>query len=547
MDRYQHVGDFAPEEEPWASDIPHHPPQTGPHPVPAPRIGLVQQLPLPQEGLGHVNPALPIGPPQIVPVPSPPDGAAPSAFMPQPPHAASGLTASQQHREYMKAKRRVPASQRKRTQVSCDACKTRRCKCIRLGTGAGSDDESNLPPCKLCTDNRILCVTTMPRKQRVYGSVENLDKRYRSLEALVAGLFPNLNPRSSADELVVFGRGVGIKMPNFGNSPEQAKLSIAGLAMTSPSSTASDRGLSYLPPDSVKPERGHSILPPAYFTKNAPMVPQLFPRLPNDRAVDPEDGCSGLIVDAGGRPHYIGPSGTLAFLGDVRILVSHKLNSRGGPQGMGWQDQGSRRGVESIIIEKVTGSLGGSTLPPESGRISSSRAQRIFSTGTHIVEGDEQPLIRHESDVRASNDPNYWRCRRLASMIDLPPREQADACVEAYFRHVHPNFILFHHSTFHRAYQTLWRVWGAAREGIQDKEVKELTVTTSWLLCLYMIFIFGSRSLPQVPTSLAFQRKWHGEIERLPSLLRTASLVNVCGHSKQPSRSLSSCISKGKV
>ncbi|RYP72751.1 hypothetical protein DL769_004367 [Monosporascus sp. CRB-8-3] len=77
-----------------------------------------QQLPLPpipQDGLSHIVPVQ-------MPATShhgltlPPSGGPPSAFVPQSP-VVGDLTPSQQHKEYMKAKRRVPASQRKRTQT----------------------------------------------------------------------------------------------------------------------------------------------------------------------------------------------------------------------------------------------------------------------------------------------------------------------------------------------------------------------------------------------------------------------------------------------
>ena len=429
----------------------------------------------------------------------------------------------------MKAKRRVPASQRKRTQVSCDACKTRRCKCIRLGTGTGSDDESGLPPCKLCTDTGIPCVTTLPRKQRVYGSVENLDKRYRALEALIVGLFPDLNPRASADDLVAFGRHMGITMPEFTEGPEPAKLAMAGHAgssITSPSSTTSEQA-SYLGLGIVKLEKNQSILPPAYFTKSTPMAPQLLPRPPHEGAVDPRDGSSGLLLDASGRPHYIGPSGSLAFLEDVRKLIYRRIVARKGPQNTAWLEPGSRKGSETTAPENYLNSLRSSAAQIEPNQFS----RHVYSGNDRILEGDEQSFPWGDPTAQPVEVPNYWRYHRPASAIELPPKKEADECFEAFFHHVHPNFILFHRSTFQRAYDTLWRSWEAARRGVSDDEVKEVTVTTGWLVSLYMIFVFGSRSMPQTPGSLEFQRKWHAEAERLPPHLYSASLPNVCGHS----------------
>ncbi|RYP36049.1 hypothetical protein DL767_003521 [Monosporascus sp. MG133] len=356
-------------------------------------MALGQQLPLPpipQDGLSrNVTVQMPATSHHVLT--SPPSGGPPSAFVSQSP-VGGDLTPSQQHKEYMKAKRRVPASQRKRTQVSCDACKTRRCKCIRLPTGAGSDDESGLPPCKLCTNTRIPCVTTMPRKQRVYGSVENLDKRYRSLEALVSGLFPAL-AKASAEDLVAFGRSKGITMPDFNDASEQTR----GTTITSPSSTSSDR-MPYTGLGMVNPERSYSILPPAYATKTAPMVPQLLPRPPHEGAIDSEDGCLGLIQDS-----------------------SAPQNDS---QAVGWRGQGHHRGTAEILTEKLAQSLGGSVEQSGPDNINSSKQTRTLSSS------DDPSITGIEGDGGLSADPNYRRDHKPASMIDLPTREEADVAID---------------------------------------------------------------------------------------------------------------------
>ncbi|RYP00257.1 hypothetical protein DL764_006556 [Monosporascus ibericus] len=495
MDQFKGTGDFPLREQPWAPNLPHHPPQpdsaSALAPASAPAMNLDQQLPLPpipQDGLSRiVTVQTPATSSHVLT--SPPSGGPPSAFVSQSP-VGGDLTPSQQHKEYMKAKRRVPASQRKRTQVSCDACKTRRCKCIRLPTGAGSEDDSGLPPCKLCTNARIPCVTTMPRKQRVYGSVENLDRRYRSLEALVSGLFPAL-AKASAEDLVAFGRSKGITMPDFNDAPEQTRHASAGpsgTTITSPSSTSSDR-MPYAGLGVVNLERSYPILPPAYATKTAPMVPQLLPRPPHEGAIDPEDGYLGLIQDSSGRPHYIGPSGSLAFFVNVRKLVSRHLAPQNDPQAVEWRGQGHYRGTAEILTEKLAQSLGGNVEQSGPDNINSSKQTRILSSS------DEPSISGIEGDGALSADPKYRHHHKPASMIDLPTREEADACVEAYFQHFHPNFILFHRSTFQRTYEALWISWEAVRKGIGDEETKEVTVASGWLCLLLSLHANNTNDL----------------------------------------------------
>ncbi|RYP15844.1 hypothetical protein DL765_005458 [Monosporascus sp. GIB2] len=378
MDQYKGTGDFPPGELPWAPNLPHHPPQPGATPAPAPAsapaIALGPQLPLPpirQEGLSHIVPVqMPATSRHVLTSPS--SGGPPSAFVSQSP-IGGDLTPSQQHKEYMKAKRRVPASQRKRT-------------------------------------------------QRVYGSVENLDKRYRSLEALVSGLFPAL-AKASAEDLVEFGRSKGITMPDFNDTSEQTRHASAGpsgTTLASPSSTSSDRmpntGLGV-----VGPEGSYPILPPAYATKTAPMVPQLLPRQPHEGAIDPEDGCLGLIQDSYGRSHYIGPSGSLAFFVCVRKLVSRHLAPQNDSQAIGWRCQGHNRGTAEILTEKLAQSLGGNVEQSEPNNINSSKQTRILSSS------DEPSITGIEGDAGLFADPNYRRQHRPASMIDLPNREEADS------------------------------------------------------------------------------------------------------------------------
>ncbi|RYO93131.1 hypothetical protein DL766_004821 [Monosporascus sp. MC13-8B] len=322
-------------------------------------MALGQQLPLPpirQEGLSHIVPVqMPATSSHVLT--SPPSGGPPSAFMSQSP-IGGDLTPSQQHKEYMKAKRRVPASQRKRT-------------------------------------------------QRVYGSVENLDKRYRSLEALVSGLFPAL-AKASAEDLVEFGRSKGITMPDFNDTSEQTRPSSAGpsgTTITSPSSTSSDH-MPYTGLGVVSLEGSYPILPPAYATKTAPMVPQLLPRPPHEGVIDPEDGCLGLIQDSCGRSHYIGPSGSLAFFA------------------IGWRGQGHYRGTAEILTEKLAQSLGGNVEQSGPNNINSSKQTRILSSS------DEPSITGIEGDAGHFADPNYRRHHRPASMIDLPNREEADAAID---------------------------------------------------------------------------------------------------------------------
>jgi hypothetical protein len=77
----------------------------------------------------------------------------------------------------------VPAP-RKRALVSCDRCKLCRARCIR---------DNAEEPCADCQTSGVHCESKLPRKQRVYRSIDTLSLRYRALESLAKGLFPQEN------------------------------------------------------------------------------------------------------------------------------------------------------------------------------------------------------------------------------------------------------------------------------------------------------------------------------------------------------------------
>ncbi|XXG97996.1 hypothetical protein Hte_004312 [Hypoxylon texense] len=473
----------------------------------------------------------------------------PSAFVGSEELTGGPSVVTARQREQTRARRRVPNAQRKRTQVSCDACKTRRCKCVRLtpgpGAGAGTSSETRgdaerpggLPPCKLCVETGIPCVTTMPRKQRVYGSVENLDKRYRALEALVSGLFSDLDPRASAEELVAFGRERGIAMPDFSESADQPRAPSAEQqsVQSNPSEPSTRQSARGKKPSLVisGTEDDKMILPPAYLMRVIPgSTPQPSPDSAADGVADPNAERTGLILDATGRPHYVGPCGSLAFFAKMRELFSQRFGTVRSPDdpGRGGGKLGRDR-TGQLTNNPLAQSLGGTGDRGRAGGSPSEQERPPGHQNLDHLDGDSPPRICEDMLREHPDDPEFWRYRKRVSMLNLPQRDRADACVEAFFRNVHPNFILFHRLTFQSAYEKMWRCWEAHRNNRNsDERAKEISVSVGWLCCLYMILILGSRSLPQNADSLEFQRKWFAQVDRLPPLLGTSSLPNVCAY-----------------
>ncbi|RDW59219.1 hypothetical protein BP5796_12143 [Coleophoma crateriformis] len=71
-------------------------------------------------------------------------------------------------------RRRVPPEKRQRTEMSCDFCKTRRCKCSRV---------NSTDPCRACLEHGKLCRTSVARKQRVYKGILNNSSNIKNLSS----------------------------------------------------------------------------------------------------------------------------------------------------------------------------------------------------------------------------------------------------------------------------------------------------------------------------------------------------------------------------
>lgn len=126
--------------------------------------------------------------------------------------------------------RRVPLDKRKRTETSCDKCKSRKQKCRK---------EPGQDACRYCIVHNIECLTTQPRKKRLYGSVEGLGNRLALLESLVKGLLPEADV-SNMDEMRQLGSSLGIPLPDSANIEQNGDHK-------SGSGTEGDEPLSLLP------------------------------------------------------------------------------------------------------------------------------------------------------------------------------------------------------------------------------------------------------------------------------------------------------------
>lgn len=121
--------------------------------------------------------------------------------------------------------RRVPPEKRKRTETSCDKCKSRKQKCDR----AIEKDQ-----CRYCELHNIQCLTTQPRKKRIWGvgsadasgNMENISTKVLLLESLVKGLFPEAD-LSTNEEMQQLAHTLGIPLPVMDDAADETEKALA--------------------------------------------------------------------------------------------------------------------------------------------------------------------------------------------------------------------------------------------------------------------------------------------------------------------------------
>ncbi|KAK0382722.1 hypothetical protein NLU13_9818 [Sarocladium strictum] len=358
--------------------------------------------------------------------------------------------------------RRIPNELRKRTAQSCDLCKTRRCKCVPSGEGKA---------CVSCLDQGVECQFTAPRKQRFYGSLDDLSDRYRCLEAIVRGLHPD-DPITTPSDLLRLGQRLGCPMPDLSPAArKEIKLETllrdpeAHLSVATPASESSTVATKH-EPDSKRSDGSTGE---------------------DQGSVDNEAPSPALFKDPAGNEHYIGPSGTLNFLHQLRQVF---VSAQGPPTAFGQQ-------VASQIPTLNTAQ----TLEP----------------ADHAANASDQ----YGTPPNAVAD---WQ----EALSLLPHADVLDPLLIAYFSHTHEDFPLFHRLVFQD--QCNFFLYNAGKSSQPPQRNDYPPQDWGWLGCLYMILVFGSIARPELaPVDPALLQKQYVAASRvlLPQLIAKCSLNNL--------------------
>lgn len=379
-------------------------------------------------------------------------------------------------------KARIPDHLRRRALVSCDRCKKRRIRCSR---SSGSDQNE---PCQSCLEVGVQCESTLPRKTRIYGSVETLSVRYRVLDALIKGLYPQRDT-STIDALYAIAEAHDIAIPTF---DEQ---------------TVAEEVFSQPPPKQtpLSPQGSASLGSPSIASRESENAPA--------------DGKSGKVLEEKlvpmpqGPSHYIGPSSSFGFVLTVRNMVA-EFNAA-----LRIQPDDERAKLSSDFAA----SNWSKALEPIVKEESEDSSEDNIDRNSGVPSGripTRKP--RAPSLFPASVDSNALssRLKRVTVLSLLPSKDVTDIFVEAYFDKVHPNYLLFHRPTFQMRYESMW----------SQPHVLMRDIEAGWICCVFMILVFGAQALEErdARQSMQIQRHYLALVQgRMHSLISASSLINV--------------------
>ncbi|KAF5026735.1 hypothetical protein F66182_1153 [Fusarium sp. NRRL 66182] len=323
---------------------------------------------------------------------------------------------------------------------------------------------------------------TAPRKTRFYGSVDDLSDRYRCLEAIVKGAFPD-EALDHVSDLVQLGQRMGYKMPDV-SDPSRVHMKVEDLVQT-PSTT--ERTPSIGPDIIVTDARTDAASPPD--TKSRGEEPQ-----------------ASLVKDNSGHEHYIGPSGTLNFWNQLRKLVDSNDSPHAAPGREGTtrftQDNTSR--LLEADGQEDEDQPQRSEAAPQDGPSPGSITSAIARDFTRLPTADMDEILGQ-----------------------FPPNTILEQLIQSYFKHVHDDFPLLHRATFEDEYE-LFIVQARRNTSLTSRPVR--LPDWGWIGCLHMIVVFGSiadRSIPNVDHSALRRRSVTVARALLPQFISKCSLTNV--------------------
>ncbi|RSL51869.1 hypothetical protein CEP54_011213 [Fusarium duplospermum] len=371
--------------------------------------------------------------------------------------------------------RRIPDEFRKRNAQSCDRCRKRRCRCVPSPSGTG---------CVACLEHNVTCSYTAPRKTRFYGSLDDLSDRYRCLEAIVKGAFPN-ETLDTVNDLANLGRRMGYTMPNIAD-PNRKQVAIENIVQSPAQRTPPGPEPSAVTTQSTESDASSTGI------KSQSEEPQ-----------------TSLVKDVSGHEHYIGPSGTLNFWNQLRKLVDANNSPHESPGREGstrfTQDNTSRLLEADGQDDDTTGQQNATEAAPQDGLSPGSITSAIARDFTRLPTADMNEILRQ-----------------------LPSNDVLEQLIQSYFKNVHDDFPLFHRATFEDEYE-LYIVQARRHPQLGPSRRRPLP-DWGWIGCLHMMIAFGSiadRTIQGVDHTALRRKSVTVARALLPQFISKCSLTNV--------------------
>jgi proline utilization trans-activator len=373
--------------------------------------------------------------------------------------------------------------------VSCDRCKKRRIRCSR---SSGTDAQE---ACQSCLEAGVNCESTLPRKTRIYGSVETLSVRYRVLDALIKGLYPHKDT-NNLETLYAIAEAHDIALPTF---DEQTVAEEVFSQPPKPSGSSPQQSTGSVGSPSTTAKEAESSTPGSSSERKSSVVVE-----------------EKLVPMPQGPSHYIGPSSSFGFVLTVRNMVAEFNAALKGVQS---DDERSKissdfaasnwsKALEPIVKEEsdessednTDGRLGD---PMHPGRIPLRRPRA-------------PSLFPGSVDSTALNN----RLKKTTVLSLLPNKEVTDTFIEAYFENVHPNYLLFHRPTFQQRYEAMWL----------QPHILMRDIETGWICTIFMMLVFGAQALEDrdAQQSAQIQRHYLNLVQtRMHQLISATTLIDV--------------------
>ncbi|TVY32331.1 putative transcriptional regulatory protein [Lachnellula occidentalis] len=384
-------------------------------------------------------------------------------------------------------KPRIPDHLRRRALVSCDRCKKRRIRCSR---SSGTDTQE---ACQSCVEAGTKCESTLPRKTRIYGSVETLSARYRALDTLIKGLFPTRDT-SDIEELYDIAKAHNIELPAI-NEQEVA-----------------EEVFSNNPPKPTPPSPQQSGDAESPSQASASKESERLIQRDGTPAMSVEEKLVPMPQGHNGKSHYIGPSSSFGFVLTVRKMVAEFNTAL---KTIHPDDERTK------VAHEFAGSTWSKALDPivkdESEDSSDGNVDQ------HVSESSSTGIAvnRHQLPSGSMRLPVCTsRSKRATTLSFLLAKEDTDTFVEAFFDHVHPNYLLFHQPTFRSQYELMWN---QPHTLMRDTE-------PGWICCLFMMLVFGAQALEDENTFQSKQIQHHYldlVQSRMHQLISATTLINV--------------------